>query len=209
MSFQLKPADDKFFELILDTTKLIQDAAETLMVALKHPGDAEELMQVMDDYEHQADEITGKILTRLNKTFITPIDREDIYALANKLDDIIDGIQGTVERLHLYNAGKASDGVKELAELVGKSAKQIDKACKCLTDISKNRLKIEARCSRIAKIESKGDKLYRQEVAKLFRKGADPLDVIKWKEVLNQLEDVLDHCEDVADLLKGVLLKYA
>lgn len=209
MSFQLKPADEKFFEYVLEITKVIQSAADLLESALKHPDKVEEIMQTMDKYENQADEITAKILTRLNKTFITPIDREDIYSLANKLDDIVDGIQGSVERLHLYNAGKSSDGVKDLAALISKSGKQIDKACACLTDIRKYRLKLEARCSRIEKLESKGDKLYRQEVAKLFRKGADPLEVIKWKEILTQMEDVLDHCEDVADLLKGVLLKYA
>lgn len=209
MSFQLKPADEKFFEHVMQITEVIQLAADTLESALRQPDKVEEIMQKMDDYEKQADEITGKILARLNKTFITPIDREDIYALANKLDDIVDGIQGSVERLHLYNAGKASDGAKELAELIAKSAKQIDKACKYLPDIRKNRLKLEARCIRIEKLESKGDKLYRQEVARLFRKGADPLEVIKWKEILTQMEDVLDISEDVADLLKGVLLKYA
>lgn len=209
MSFQLKPADEKFFEYVLEITKVMQSAADLLEDALRNPDKVEEIMKALDKYEEQADQITAKILSRLNKTFITPIDREDIYALANKLDDIVDGIQGSVERLHLYNAGKASDGVKDLAELIAKSVKQIDKACNCLPDIRKYRLKLEARCSRIEKLESKGDKLYRQEVAKLFRKGADPLDVIKWKEILTQMEDVLDHCEDVADLLKGVLLKYA
>ncbi|KYZ76614.1 hypothetical protein AXX12_09300 [Anaerosporomusa subterranea] len=209
MSFQLKPADEKFFDLVLEMTKVIQLAADTLESALRNPDKVEAIMQTMDEYENQADDITAKILTRLNKTFITPIDREDIYALANKLDDVVDGIQGIVERLHLYNAGKASDGVKELAELVSKGAKQIDKACNCLPDIRKNRLKLEARCSRIEKVEAKGDKLYRQEVARLFRKGVDPIEVIKWKEILNQMEEVLDTCEDVADLLKGVLLKYA
>lgn len=209
MSFQLKPADEKFFDHIMEITEVIKVAADILENALRQPDKVEEIMQTMDDYEKQADEITGKILTRLNKTFITPIDREDIYSLANKLDDIVDGIQGSVERLHLYNAGKASDGAKELAELITKSARQINKACGCLEDIRKSRLKLEARCSRIEKLESKGDKLYRQEVARLFRKGADPLEVIKWKEILTQMEDVLDHCEDVADLLKGVLLKYA
>ena len=193
----------------MEITKVIQLSSDTLEDALRRPDKVEEIMQTMDDYEKQADQITSKILARLNKTFITPIDREDIYSLANKLDDIVDGIQGSIERLHLYNAGKASDGAKDLAELISKTAKQIDKACNCLSDIRKNRLKLEARCIRIEKLESQGDKVYRQEVAKLFRKGADPLEVIKWKEILTQMEDVLDNCEDVADLLKGVLLKYA
>lgn len=209
MSFQLKPADDKFFDLVTEMTKIIQLSADTLETAIRNPDKVEAAMQTIDEYEHQADDITAKILTRLNKTFITPIDREDIYALANKLDDVVDGIQGIVERLHLYNAGKASDGAKELTELITKAARQVDKACNHLPDIRKNRLKLEARCSRIEKLESKGDKLYRQEVARLFRKGADPLEVIKWKELLMLMEDVLDTCEDVADLLKGVLLKYA
>jgi predicted phosphate transport protein (TIGR00153 family) len=209
MSFQLKPADEKFFNQVLEMTKVILLSTDTLESALRNPDKVGAIMQTMDEYEHQADEITAKILARLNKTFITPIDREDIYALANKLDDVVDGIQGIVERLHLYNAGKASDGVKELAELISRSGKQIDKACNCLVDIRKYRLKLEARCSRIEKLEAKGDKLYRQEVARLFRKGADPLEVIKWKEILAQMEEVLDTSEDVADLLKGVLLKYA
>ncbi|MDF2875748.1 MAG: hypothetical protein K0R22_2431 [Sporomusa sp.] len=209
MGFGLKPREEKFYGYLLANTQLIRDAAEVLQEALNKDGDLFELMAQIDDLEKQADENTAKIVGLLHKTFITPLDREDIYSIAHKLDDVIDCMQGTIERMELYNAGAASEGAKALAELVGKSAKQIDKAFSHLPEIKKQKDKLEERCARIIEYESQGDRLYRQEMAKLFRECNDPIEIIKWKEILLHLEETLDICEDIANLLKGVIVKYA
>lgn len=209
MGLRLKPSDEAFYQYISELTAIVRESADLLFEAMNEPANVEELFTKVDVLEKDADKITDKIISRLNDTFITPLDREDIYALAQKIDDVIDGVQGIAERMTLYNAGVASAGAIELASLVVKSARQLEKACSYLPDMKKKRLKLEARCARIVDTESKGDRLYRQEMAKLFRECKDPIELIKWKEILMLLEDALDDCEDVADLLKGVLLKYA
>lgn len=209
MGLRIKPSDEAFYQYISELTAIVRESADLLLEAMNEPANVEELFTKVDVLEKDADKITDKIISRLNDTFITPLDREDIYALAQKIDDVIDGVQGIAERMTLYNAGAASAGAIELASLVVKSARQLEKACSYLPDMKKKRLKLEARCARIVDTESKGDRLYRQEMAKLFRECKDPIELIKWKEILMLLEDALDDCEGVADLLKGVLLKYA
>jgi len=209
MGFGLKPREEKFYGYLLENTQLIRDAAEVLQVALNREGDLPELMIQIDELEKRADVNTAKIIGLLHKTFITPLDREDIYAIAHKLDDVIDCIQGVIERMELYNAGTASEGARELGALIVKASKQIDKAFTYLPEIKKQREKVEERCAKIIEYEILGDKLYRQEMAKLFREVTDPIEIIKWKEILLQLEETLDISEDIANLLKGVIVKYA
>ncbi|CVK18672.1 MULTISPECIES: DUF47 domain-containing protein [Sporomusa] len=209
MGFGLKPREEKFYGYLLENTQLIRDAADVLQEAINRDGDLSELMVRIDELEKKADVNTAKIVGLLHKTFITPLDREDIYSIAHKLDDVIDCIQGTIERMELYNAGTASDGARELAVLVGKSVKQIDKAFTHLPEIKKQKEKLEERCARIIEYEAMGDRLYRQEMAKLFRECKDPIEIIKWKEILLHLEETLDISEDIANLLKGVIVKYA
>ncbi len=209
MGFGLKPREEKFYGYLLENTQLIRDAADVLQEALNGNGDLTELMIQIDELEKKADANTAKIFGLLHKTFITPLDREDIYSIAHKLDDVIDCIQGVIERMELYNAGTASEGARELAVLIGKSAKQIDKAFSHLPEIKKQKDKLEERCARIIEYEAMGDRLYRQEMAKLFRECNDPIEIIKWKEILLHLEETLDISEDIANLLKGVIVKYA
>jgi predicted phosphate transport protein (TIGR00153 family) len=209
MAFKLKPKDNKFFEYLSEITEQIEAAAMILQEAVSEPGKAEACLKKIEEIEEQTDKTVAKIRGKLHDTFITPIDREDIYALAHKLDDLVDGIEGTIERMMLYNVGPASDGTKELVDLVYKSAKQLRKSCGYLDDIKKSRLKIGARCDRIVELEAEGDHLYRKEMAKLFRECSDPVEIIKWKDILMELEDLLDTYEAVADMIKGVVMKYA
>lgn len=209
MGFGLKPREEKFYGYLLENTQLIRDAADVLQDALNREGNLSELMIQIDELEKRADVNTAKIVGLLHKSFITPLDREDIYSIAHKLDDVIDCIQGIIERMELYNAGTASEGAKELGVLVGKAAKQIDKAFTHLPEIKKQKDKLEERCAKIIEYEALGDRLYRQEMAKLFRESTDPIEIIKWKEILLHLEETLDISEDIANLLKGVIVKYA
>ena len=209
MGFKLKPKDNKFFQYISDITERIEDAAIILQEAVSEPGNAENCLKKIEEIEEKTDQTVAKIRSKLHDTFITPIDREDIHLLAHKLDDLVDGMEGIIERMVLYNVGPASEGTKELVDLVYKSAKQLRKSCGYLDDIKKSRLKIGARCDRVVELEADGDHLYRKEMAKLFRECADPIEIIKWKDILMELEALLDICEEVADMIKGVVMKYA
>ena len=209
MGLRIKPRDGAFYQYIVELAVIVRESADLLLESMNDQSKMAELFTKVDVMEKNADKVTDRIITHLNDTFITPLDREDIYALAQKIDDVIDGVQGIAERMTLYNVGAASPGAIALTALVVKSARQLEKACTYLPDLKQKRLKLEARCSRIIEIESQGDSLYRQEMAKLFRECKDPIEIIKWKEILMLLEDALDDCEDVAGLLKGVLLKYA
>jgi uncharacterized protein Yka (UPF0111/DUF47 family) len=209
MGLRIKPRDGAFYQYIVELTVIVRESADLLLESMNDQSKMAELFTKVDVMEKNADKVTDRIIAHLNDTFITPLDREDIYALAQKIDDVIDGVQGIAERMTLYNVGEASPGAIALTALVVKSARQLEKACAYLPDLKQKRLKLEARCSRIIELESQGDSLYRQEMAKLFRECKDPIEIIKWKEILMLLEDVLDDCEDVAGLLKGVLLKYA
>lgn len=209
MGFRLKPKEEKFYKLLIESTQLIREAADILDGAMyNHEGLPQSVAEI-DDLESQVDKITNKIFELLNKTFITPMDREDIYAIANKLDDVIDHIQGIAERMMIYNTGETSEAIRKLSSLIVKAAKQIEKIFEQIPNIRKNKEKLEERCDRIIEIEVDGDNLYRQEMAKLFRECTDPIEIIKWKEILSHLEETLDACEDVSDLIRGAIIKYA
>ena len=209
MAFRLKPKEEKFFEFLADHAKIARQSAEFMDQAIQNGNNLADVVFEIDKLEKQADKIVDETMHKLHKTFITPLDREDIHILVEKQDDVVDCIKGIVERMHMYNAGPATEGTKELTVVVVKCVKQLDKAVSYLSNIKKNHLKLEARCNRIVALEAEGDELYRREMAKLFREFKDPVEIIKWKEILTHMEEVLDLCEDLAESLKRVVLKYA
>lgn len=204
----LSPKEDKFFALFRQSTDVICAVVQKLEVLITQNSVSEEDAEAIRELEHQADDITTEIIDRLNSTFITPLDREDIYTLAQMLDDIADLTQGAVERMALYKTQKPSMGAQELVRTIVRAAEDIKKAFLCLNNIHFKKAEILAAAEEIYQLESAGDKIYRQEVARLFEHEKDPIEIIKWKEVLEHIENTLDHCENIADLLKGVVLKY-
>ena len=209
MAFNLKPKEEKFFQTLAEHSMLVREATELLHSAIADRSQVPELMKKINETERIADEIVDRILAKLHKTFIAPMDREDIFTLAKKLDDIIDCIKAAIERMELYNIDEPSERIHEMAELILKCGKQVEKAIFSLQDMKKERLRLQARCERIIDLEARGDELYRQEMGKLFRECTDAIEIIKWKEILVNLEEVLDLSEDVATSLKRVVIKYA
>ena len=209
MAFNLKPKEEKFFQTLAEHAMLVREATDILHSAIADRSQVPELMKKINETERIADEIVDRILAKLHKTFIAPMDREDIFTLAKKLDDIIDCIKAAIERMDLYNIDEPSERIREMSELILKCGKQVDKAIFSLQDMKKERLRLQARCERIIDLEARGDELYRQEMGKLFRECTDAIDIIKWKEILVNLEEVLDLSEDVATSLKRVVIKYA
>ena len=209
MAFTLKPKEEKFFLTLAEHAMLVRESTEILHSAIADRSQVPELMKRINETERIADEIVDRILAKLHKTFIAPMDREDIFTLAKKLDDIIDCIKAAIERMDLYNIDEPSERIREMSELILKCGKQVEKAIFSLQDMKKERLRLQARCERIIDLEARGDELYRQEMGKLFHECTDAINIIKWKEILVNLEEVLDLSEDVATSLKRVVIKYA
>ncbi len=207
--FSFKPKQDQFFTLFAESARLSHQGACILKSVMDDYTTIGEEVAEISRLEHAADEINDAIIDRLNQTFITPLDREDIYALATMLDDIVDFVQGIMERMELYRTGKPTEGAADLARLLADCTEELVKAVDLLKNIKGNQQNILLHTGKIAVLESEGDRIYRREVANLFATCPDPVEIIKWKEVLEYLENGLDHCEAIADLLRGVVMKYA
>lgn len=207
--FKFKQKDTEFFDMFVESAQYFYKGALLMDEVMLDYGKAIDKVREIDELEHEADAVNDRILDKLNTTFITPIDREDIYALANGLDDGVDLLQGTLQRIVMYRTGKAMTGAVTLTKLLLESTQEIIKAFNLLKDIRKNQTQLLDATHKIARLESEGDRVYRHEVAYLFDKETDPINLIKWKDILEDLEDTLDHCEKLSDMLRGVVMKYA
>ena len=204
--FDLKPKkkSNEFFVLFEESAEYFYQATLLLDEVMMDHRKADIKVKEINDLEHRADKVNDAIIDKLNQTFITPIDREDIYAIANGLDDGVDQLQGMLQRIVIYHTGEAREGALRLTKLLIESTAEIKRAAALLNSISKNQNELLAITSKIDKLESEGDHVFRGELAYLFEYVKDPIELIKWKDLLEGLEDTLDHCERMADLLKGV-----
>jgi len=207
----LKPRkkSNEFFELFEESADYFYQGALLLDEVMMDHRKADIKVKEINDLEHRADKVNDNIIDKLNQTFITPIDREDIYSIANGMDDGVDQLQGILQRIVIYHTGEAHEGTLRLTKLLIESTAEIKRASTLLHAISKNQAELLAITSKIDKLESEGDHVFRNELAYLFEYVKDPIEVIKLKDLLEGLEDTLDHCERMADLLKGVVMKYA
>ncbi len=204
-----KKQNEEFFDLFVASAKYFYKGALMMDEVMMDYSRATDKIEEIVKLEHQADAINDKIVDKLNTTFITPIDREDIYALANTLDDGVDFLQGTLQRMVMYRTGTAMRGAVSLTKLLIEATEEIIRAFSLLDNIRKNQTQILDATHKICDLESEGDRVYRHEIAYLFEKEKDPIELIKWKDILENLEDTLDHCEKIADMLRGVVMKYA
>lgn len=209
--FDLKPKkkSNEFFVLFEESAEYFYQATLLLDEVMMDHRKADIKVKEINDLEHRADKVNDAIIDKLNQTFITPIDREDIYAIANGLDDGVDQLQGMLQRIVIYHTGEAREGALRLTKLLIESTAEIKRAAALLNSISKNQNELLAITSKIDKLESEGDHVFRGELAYLFEYVKDPIELIKWKDLLEGLEETLNHCERMADLLKGVVMKYA
>ena len=208
-NFSFRNKDNEFFELFAKSADLFHEGALVLHDGAEDHAKLKQKMEEIATLEHAADDINDEIIDKLNQTFITPIDREDIYALATRLDDGVDYIQETLQRMVLYRTGEASVGSIDLTRILVDCTAELVKAFNLIKNIKGNQQKILEFTQKIKVLESEGDKIYRKELACLFETCNDPIEIIKWKEILEHFEECIDHCEDIADLLRGVVMKYA
>ncbi|MFQ5724108.1 MAG: DUF47 domain-containing protein [Terriglobia bacterium] len=202
---RLLPRERTFFALFTEVTANIQASAEALADIFKDYRDVPPKVSHVKDLEHRGDQLTHEIITRLNQTFITPFDREDIHALTTKLDDVLDLIDAGATRLVLYKVDKIRPGAVELADILVRSTQEIHAAVSRLEKLEG----VLDYCITINSLENEADTAVRAAIARLFQEEKDPVEIIKWKEILEVLEIATDKCEDVANILEAVVLKSA
>ena len=204
--FRLLPRDENFFDLFEQQAGHIVSASRVLEeITLDYPGAPPKVQQIRD-LEHAGDAITHEVVRRLNTTFVTPIDREDIYTLASCLDDVLDLIDAVADRLVLYKIKTPTDGCIALAKIIVKTAEETDRAVRCLRTLSQDYRKHSIEVNRL---ENEADRLLRDELAALFEGVTDAIEIIKWKELYETMEAVTDRCEDVLNVVEGITLKMA
>jgi predicted phosphate transport protein (TIGR00153 family) len=199
--FGLIPKEEKFFVLFKEMTVTI--LLKDMMDNFEDPSGSQKKIK---DVEHKCDHLTHDIIKMLNKSFITPFDREDIYALSAALDDIMDLIDASAQRFVMYNVDKPTPEAKELAFIILKSCQTIDKA----VGILGGKLEpIAEYCMEVNAMENEADRVCREAISKLFDEEKDAIKLIKWKEIYETLERATDKCEDAANILESVVVKNA
>jgi len=204
VAFRLIPREEKFYTDFLSMADELQKGARMLeeMLAAEKPiwDKADEIKEV----EHKCDFLTHEIIQRLNRTFVTPIDREDIHALARSLDDVMDAIDASAAVVRLYSLTSVRSGARELAKVISASTVVIHHALAAL-----ERTKgVAAHAVEINRLENEADRIHQQAVVRLFDEETNPIVVIKWKEALDFLEQATDRCEDVANVIESIVVKH-
>lgn len=204
---RLIPRDERFFELFEQATDICVAGADTLQRMLEDFSEAETYRKQISDLEHAGDSIIHQVVDKLNRTFVTPLDPEDIRAIASRLDDVIDFTQASAERLVLYSVKDPLPESLELARVLVAVVHEVKSVIVLLRDFSKRKAIME-HCIEINRLENAGDRIYREALGNLFRQG-DPMELMRWKEIFDQVEQAIDQCEDLADVIESVVVKQA
>ena len=207
--FNLKPKEDKFYKLFLEAAKNVNEGAVILRGSLDSLSDKELNVDRIETLEHNGDRLVNVVVKELNEAFITPIDREDIYSLIKKMDDILDLINSTMHRFLMYDINESTDESKLLADMIVESTKYILELMDGLNSVGTKAKCIKEIIISIHEIESKADRLFRKTVAELFKNETNAIEVIKWKEIYQILENTIDKCEKIANTIEGVVIKNA
>jgi len=207
---KLLPREDNFFAHFSSNVKNIKEAATDLRALLDAKSQSERkiLITKIEAAEHAGDQITHTIFHDLSKSFITPIDREDIHGLATELDDILDLMEDVAVRTILYEINDFPQEFRDLTDTLLKAVEDLSVAVPLLENM-KNTKQILEHCEHVNTCENAGDDIYHNAIARLFQEEKDPIQLIKLKEVLSDIEEAIDKCEHVANLIEGVVLKYA
>jgi predicted phosphate transport protein (TIGR00153 family) len=203
---RLIPRDTKFFDLFADMATNLGEGARLLQKILGDFQQVEDRVRQLKVIEHRGDEMTHEILTKLNQTFITPFDREDIYRLASSLDDVLDFIYAAGVRLVMYKITSAPEAASQLAGIL---VIQADQLAEALSQLERKHDHVLQNCVEINRLENEADTVARAAIGALFDKEKDPISLIKLKELYEVLETATDKAEDAANVLEGVVLKSA
>ncbi len=199
------PREEKFFELFIEDAENMLAGARILEQLFRNYGDRERLASQLRDAEHRGDQLSHEIGQRVNSTFVTPIDREDIHDLISRLDDVIDLIEEIADTCLLYGIEAPTPETIELAVIIVRQCEELQRA---LTKLSRFE-GVEPHWIEVHRLENEGDRIGRSVVAALFKNGQDAMEVLKWKDVYDLLEQAIDACEDAANVIEGIVVKHA
>ena len=209
MGFKLKPQDDRFFGYFEAAAASICEATQILKGYFADRSDPNANLERINEVEHRGDRIFADVMEQINHSFVTPFDREDILGLSHALNQVLDHIQGTMEKMVIYKCQQPKEKyIPALVNVLEQASEEIQKTVLSLRDVKSNHASIIASCEKIRGHEHEGDNLYRAGIARLFEQTDDAVYMIKWKEIYEHLETTLDNCEDVSNILKGIAVKY-
>jgi predicted phosphate transport protein (TIGR00153 family) len=206
---RLLPKETSFFDFFDRHAAKTVEGAQQFLALARGEMDVTSGAKRIKEIEHETDVITHRCVEALHRTFITPIERDDIHRLITKMDDVMDYVEAASERIALYEIREMTEEVRDLADVLARAALEVYETCKLLRNIKDPSLILQ-KCVDINRLENEGDAILRRAVARLFKeKGHDPIYVIKWKEIYENLENATDRCEDVANIIEGVVLENA
>lgn len=206
--FSFLPREEKFADLFQEGARILVQEATLLNELMNNWASVQVKVKEIDELEHEADTIVHRAMSQLHSTFVTPFDREDIAALAHSLDDVVDFVQAAVDAMLVYRVDGPTPRAKELSGLILEAAKVMEKAMPYLKH--KSRLnELLAYCVELNRLENAADTVYRAALGELFSDTTNVVDIIKWREIYEHLESATDRCEDVANVLEGIVVKNA
>lgn len=205
---RLLPRESSFFDFFEEHARLTVIGTSEFVSMISSTANIEAKAKRIKEIEHETDVITHRCVEALHKVFITPFQRDDIHRLITKMDDIMDYVEAASERIALYDLTVMTDEVKDLADTLHRAAKIVQEAVRGLRDL-KHPKNILENCVEINRLENEADAVLRGALARMFREVKDPILIIKWKEIYEHLESATDRCEDVANIIEGVVLDNA
>lgn len=200
------PKETSFFEFFEQHAALTVQGAKEFQSLVTTAANIESKTRRVAEIEHETDVITHRCVEALHKTFITPLDRYDIHRFITKLDDIMDYVEAAAERILLYEITEMTPELKDMADVLTRAADEVLSACKLMSNL-RHPEKILQICVEINRLENESDAIMRRALARLFKEEKDPIAVIKWKEIYENVENAVDRCEDVANIIEGVVLE--
>lgn len=203
--FRLVPREESFYDLFVKEAELLVQGSEQLLDLVTNYENIETKARRLHDLERETDEVTHEVMRRLNTTFVTPFDREDIHKLASNLDDVLDHIDAAVDLLVLHGIEHPLPEMKAQADLLVQASKTIEEAMRLLPAFDR----LAPHWIEINRLENEGDRIYRKGIADLFSGDYKAMDVLKWKDIIDELEKAMDRLEDVANTLEAIALKQA
>ena len=207
--FNLNPKEDKFYKLFLEAAQNVNEGAMVLRASLDLLSDKEFNVSKIEELEHKGDKLVSIITKELNEAFITPIDREDIYSLIKKMDDVLDLINTTMHRFVMFDINESTDACKLLGDMIVQCTIHIMGLMSELNSVGNKSKHIKEKIINIHEIESEADCIFRKTVSELFRNETNPIEIIKWKEIYQILENTIDKCKKIANTVEGVVIKNA
>ncbi|HEX3455889.1 MAG TPA: DUF47 family protein [Gaiellaceae bacterium] len=201
--FRLTPQNRAFFVLFSRASSNAVEISRLLVQLLDRFPENTELIRRIKDCEHEGDRLTHEVVDLLNRTFVTPFDRDDMYRLAAAIDDVCDHVDEAADNIALYGVRVIPPDAKAQADVILRSAIKLDEAVGLLEGFKDSHEQLVE----LRSLEDEGDRLVREAVAGLFRSGQDPISIIRWKDIYEQLEDAVDACETAADVLEAILVK--